>query len=421
VVERSERAVAARLPGRALTLVALGLLGGAGVDCAALTSWDSYVGGGPPDAQAVDASRPDVSAGDTPPPSSYSLGGTLTGLASGSAVTLADGNGGTVALTTNGAFTFPGTLPEDRSYKITIVTQPTGESCVVENAAGTVGAMDVADVVVSCSDGGPPAPDAGAFTIGGVLEGLSQSMGEAVTLTDGTTLVTLSGNGPFTFPSPVATGSSYEVAVKVQPGQGSGGAVSQTCSVVNGSGTVESADVTDVRVTCVTDMFTVGGTLTGLPPGDSVELEGTGAGPVMFSTDGPFMFPPSASGTSYDVVVVTSFGTDSCTVDGGTGTVGSSDVTSVVVTCSAPDWFSIGGTVLGLSNGQVVVLENNGTDDLTLTGTGGDLPFAFPTPEQIGMPYDVSIFAQPSAQACKLSGQSGIVNGNTLTVIVACQ
>lgn len=53
-------------------------------------------------------------------------------------------------------------------------------------------------------------------------------------------------DGPFTFASKAAAGSSYAVTVAAQP-------VSpwQTCTVTGGSGTV-AGDVTGVAVTCTT-------------------------------------------------------------------------------------------------------------------------------------------------------------------------
>ena len=58
----------------------------------------------------------------------------------------------------------------------------------------------------------------------------------------------IAADGSFTFTAPLADGSVYTVSVLTQP---TGPA--QTCSIVNGSGTLAGADVTDVQVSCVTD------------------------------------------------------------------------------------------------------------------------------------------------------------------------
>jgi hypothetical protein len=53
----------------------------------------------------------------------------------------------------------------------------------------------------------------------------------------------ISADGPFTFPTAMASGANYDVAVFTQPsGQG--------CSVANGSGNIAGANVTNVEVTC---------------------------------------------------------------------------------------------------------------------------------------------------------------------------
>jgi hypothetical protein len=80
------------------------------------------------------------------------------------------------------------------------------------------------------------------FTISGTLSGLAATT--SVTLLDnGTDQITLSANGSFTFPTPLATGESYTVTVLTQP---SGG----TCTVGNSTGTVSTSGVNGVSVTC---------------------------------------------------------------------------------------------------------------------------------------------------------------------------
>jgi 6-phosphogluconolactonase (cycloisomerase 2 family) len=61
----------------------------------------------------------------------------------------------------------------------------------------------------------------------------------------------ISANGAFTFPAQVASGAAYAVTIKTQPNIGP----LQLCSLTNGSGTVASAAVTNVSITCVSRMF----------------------------------------------------------------------------------------------------------------------------------------------------------------------
>lgn len=83
------------------------------------------------------------------------------------------------------------------------------------------------------------------FTIGGTISGLAGS--GLVLRNNGGDDLPISGNGGFTFATPVPDGDMYNVTVAAQP---TGPA--QNCSVSNGSGTVSGANVTNVQVTCVT-------------------------------------------------------------------------------------------------------------------------------------------------------------------------
>jgi type IV pilus assembly protein PilY1 len=82
-------------------------------------------------------------------PSTYSIGGSVTGLTSGS-VTLANGSD-SVTQSGNGGFTFPTKLTQGSSYSVTISSQPAGETCIVANGSGTVNSSNVTNVSVSCS------------------------------------------------------------------------------------------------------------------------------------------------------------------------------------------------------------------------------------------------------------------------------
>ena len=63
-----------------------------------------------------------------------------------------------------------------------------------------------------------------------------------------------------------------------------------------------------------------------------------------------------------------------CTVSGGSGTVGSANVTNVAVSCANVATFTVGGSVSGLSG--TVVLQDNGGDNLSVTANGS---FTFAT------------------------------------------
>jgi hypothetical protein len=79
-----------------------------------------------------------------------SLGGTVSGLAAGTSVTLANGTT-LLPVDVNGAFAFPGTLPVGTAYDVTVAVQPAGQTCVVTNGTGTIAAGGSLTVVVTCS------------------------------------------------------------------------------------------------------------------------------------------------------------------------------------------------------------------------------------------------------------------------------
>ena len=166
--------------------------------------------------------------------STYIIGGSVTGLAGSTQVTLDDNGADPVTVMANGAFTFATPVAYAGSYAVTVGTQPTGQICTVSNGTGTGVTASVATVSIVCSTV--------TFTIGGTVTGLAG--GAQVTLRDnGADPVTVTANGAFTFPTPVAYGGSYTATVGTQPN-------GQTCSVSNGAGTGITSDVATVAISC---------------------------------------------------------------------------------------------------------------------------------------------------------------------------
>ena len=334
----------------------------------------------------------------------YTIGGTLSGLNSGASVTLLDNGTNALTVTANGAFTFTTALASGKAYKVTVSVQPTGETCTVTNSSGTVGSANVTNVAVACAG-------AKTFTIGGTVSGLIS--GRSVTLLDnGTNSLTVSANGPFTFTTALASGATYSVTVGTQPS-------GEACTVTNGSGTVGSANVTNVAVACTANKYTIGGTVSGLSASTSVTLLDNGTNSLTVSANGAFTFTTAlASGATYSVTVGTQPTGETCTVTNGSGTVGSANVTNVVVACSAAKTFTIGGTVSGLSASTSVTLLDNGTNALTVSANGA---FTFTTPIASGATYDVTVGTEPTGETCTVTNGSGTVgSANVTNVAVVC-
>jgi 6-phosphogluconolactonase (cycloisomerase 2 family) len=167
--------------------------------------------------------------------------------------------------------------------------------------------------------------------------------------------------------------------------------------------------------------YTVGGAVTGLA-GSSLVLQINGGNNLTVTASGPFVFGPSlGNGSTYNVTVLThpTSPSQTCAVASGTGTISSVNVTTIAVMCTTNS-FAVGGSVSGL-NGTGLVLENNGTDDLTVNANG---PFSFATPVTSGGAYAVTVRAHPtgaSPQRCTVSNGSGVVTtAAVISVEVAC-
>jgi 6-phosphogluconolactonase (cycloisomerase 2 family) len=90
----------------------------------------------------------------TPVASTYTVGGTISGLTSGSLIlknvsTLNSAD--TLTISTNSTtFTFATALASITPYNVTVVTQPSGLFCTVSNGSGFTANSNVTDVIVAC-------------------------------------------------------------------------------------------------------------------------------------------------------------------------------------------------------------------------------------------------------------------------------
>jgi hypothetical protein len=176
------------------------------------------------------------------PPTTYTIGGTVSGLI-GIGLVVQDNGGNNQALSANGTFAFSNSVASGAAYSVTVFTQPTGQSCTVTNGSGTASA-NVSNVQVTCITT--------TYTIGGTVSGLT---GTGLVLQDnGGNNLSVSANGSFTFSSSVANGAAYSVTVLTQP-------TGQSCTITNRSGTA-SANVTNVQVACVGEWTWMGGSST---------------------------------------------------------------------------------------------------------------------------------------------------------------
>lgn len=162
------------------------------------------------------------------------IGGSLSGLASGTSLTLQNNGSDTLALSANGSFRFGQSVAGGGAYAVRVLTQPAGQACTVASGSGSVNSSgdSINTVNVTCVS---------ITSVGGTVAGLLA--GTSVTLSNGTVLLPIAINGSFAFPGLLSAGQTYTVTVATQP-------VGLNCSVLNGSGTVVAGTTVTIMVTC---------------------------------------------------------------------------------------------------------------------------------------------------------------------------
>jgi large repetitive protein len=351
----------------------------------------------------------------------FSVGGTVTGLL-GTGLVLQNNAADDLAISSNGSFTFPTALANAASYSVTVRTQPTGQNCVVaEPAVGTIDNADLATITVTCVTN--------QFTVGGTVSGLR---GSGLTLRlNGANNRTVSNDGSFAFATPLANGAAYKVDVITQPKN-----PSQTCTFTvpaaptaaeEVNGTIAGANVENIVVTCVTNTYPIGGTVSGLARADTgLALQLNGANDLVIQSNGAYTFSPRlASGTSYDVRirggVQPTDPSQICTLENAVGTVRDARVSNVNLTC-ATQTFTVRGRVSGLLGSGLRLLLNNGN---ALEIPANATSFEFPTKVASGSEYSVTVAAgfspRTPTQACSIDGGTGrIGNADVTNVAITC-
>ncbi len=207
------------------------------------------------------------------PAASYTVGGSVSGLA-GSGLVVSDGID-SLTISANGSFQFPSTIPSGGSYFVTVDTAPANptQTCTVTNGSGSIGSANITTVAVACVTN--------TYHIAVNVTGLA---GSGLILEDnGGDDLTVPTNGTYTFATAVASGAAYAVTVKTAPVN-----PSQTCSAANGSGTVGAADVANVTLTCTTPAGAPVPQVTpkGSPSGSATTQNIDAAGGSVLSADG---------------------------------------------------------------------------------------------------------------------------------------
>ncbi len=274
--------------------------------------------------QSSDASQNSVSSSSSSSSSgvvvvpTYSVGGSLQGIV-GAGLQIANGSD-QLALTANGNFVFTNELHQGDSYIVTVTQQPTApaQTCVLANASGTVGAADITNVQISCTTN--------TYSVGGDVSGLSGS-GLVLQNNAGDDLA-VAADGSFTFATALDDGSNFAVTIATQPSS-----PSQTCSLTNATGTLNGANNSAVNVSCTTNSYTIGGSVSGLTATGLV-LQNNDGDDLIVDANGNFVFATAlADQSAFSVSVKTQPEKHLCSVTGASGNLAGANISSVTVSC----------------------------------------------------------------------------------------
>jgi len=249
----------------------------------------------------------------------FAIGGSVIGLGDLSGLVLVNGSDLLTVPRNAAFFTMPTTAPFGSSYEVRVQASPAGLSCSVGNASGRVGASNITNVVVTCSDQ--------SYALGGTISGLTAA---GLVLSSGSDVRSVpSGATAFTMTDSVAYTGNYNVVVRTNP-------TGLTCSVAQGVGTMGPMPFTGVTVTCSPLTETIGGSISGLSLSGLILLDnGADATEISANATSFTMHTSVAYGTSYDVSVGTQpYGISvGCTVSGASG-VATADVNTVAISCA---------------------------------------------------------------------------------------
>jgi len=270
-----------------------------------------------------------------------------------------------------GAFAF--TPIDDLSTYTVTITPPAGYGCVFVNGngSGSFAGSNITTVDINCTP-------TGTYTIGGNVNLLANKGTLQMQLSKNGTpvedrVITGTGASPigFTFTSSFATGDTYAIAI-TNPSF-----PSQVCTVNAGgdpgSGTIGTANLTNLIIDCVTNTFSVLFDVTGLVGPDTITVTNNavafGGGPVGNSVGNAFA--AQADGSLYNVQVSSAPVGVTCTVSSGVGYLSGVNVT-VPINCVYATVYNVGVQVSGLNvtggSGLGVRLNGNPTDVQSFLG-----------------------------------------------------
>jgi hypothetical protein len=393
-----------------------------------ITATDTSITGGAPGIMACGTALADnwtggdlgSSGGSGTPPATYTVGGTVSGLAG--TLVLQDNGGDNLTVSASGSFTFATALAQGAAYDVTVATEPSGQTCSVTGGSGSMPAANVTSVAVACTtlQSGSTASDdfnrangslgsnwtdmaEGGMAIssdavsGGNGNGNTGDMWSANTFnSDQFSQIELTG-------TQLTGGQWIGVTVRAQ----SGGQDGYTGLYFWNYGN----SMLMLFKRTGGNWTQLGGSVpTGpLAGGTVLEVEASGS-TISMLENGSQVITATDTSITGGAPGIMAFGT--ALADNWTGgNLGSSGGSG-----TPPATYTVGGTVSGLTGS--VVLQDNGGDNLTVSANG---TFTFPTALAQGATYDVTVGTDPSGQTCTVTSGSGTMPAASITTVaVAC-
>jgi len=337
----------------------------------------------------------------------HSIGGTVTGLQQGDTVVLLNNDNESIEIKADGVFRFSTGAVVSSGYRVIVKKPPTNKICTVFKGTGVGVNAPVTDIEVVCSEK--------RFTVGGVIAGLNvDKLVILLNNSDTNDALFIETNGVFTFLNPVAYDAGYRVTITRQP-------KGQQCTLTDGTGIGVRKNITTVKITCSANEYAVGGTVSGLNPGQEFTLINNGNFEKYITVKGNSRFAfgeKVAFDGRYEVTVGTQPTGQQCSVTNGAGSGVNADVDNISVLCSVTS-FPVGGTIRGLPAGERVILRNN---DAEMSRVESDGSFSFKTRLAYGSSYNVSVRSidQPDSATCTVDNGSGVVTGAVQNIAVVC-
>ncbi|GGB95308.1 hypothetical protein [Pseudoduganella buxea] len=168
---------------------------------------------------------------------SFTVGGSIAGLTNSGLVLTNNGERITVPAGAT-SYSFPTSIEYGNEYTIAFEKQPDHQTCIAaagnSTLKGAAGYTETINVPLTCS--------INTFKLSGTVTGLTAA-GLVIANGNGSELPIAKDAKDFAYPDSIASQTTYGLAVITQP-------AGLTCTVTNGTGTMQDAPVTNVVIAC---------------------------------------------------------------------------------------------------------------------------------------------------------------------------